>query len=108
LRSTESRDGFHFQIERLQITCDRLLTYSSHVQSELENTRSARDDLHARIERLQATCDSLSTQSSAIQSELESTRSALTAISTSRWWRLTAPLRGIVDTSRVLWRGRFR
>jgi hypothetical protein len=108
LRSTESRDGFHFQIERLQITCDRLLTYSSHVQSELENTRSARDDLHARIERLQATCDSLSTQSSALQSELESTRSALTAISTSRWWRLTAPLRGIVDTSRVLWRGRFR
>lgn len=115
LRSTESRDGFHFQVERLQVTCDRLLTYSSFVQSELENTkstlentRSARDDLHARIERLQSTCDSLSTQANLLQSELESTRSALTAIWTSRSWRLTAPLRGIADTTRTLWRGLFR
>jgi hypothetical protein len=115
LRNTESRDGFHFQIERLQVTCDRLLTHSSHLQVEfettkstLEATRSARDDLHARIEHLQSTCDRLSAQSTALRSELESTTSALTAISTSRSWRLTAPLRGIVDTSRTLWRGLFR
>jgi hypothetical protein len=73
LRSTESRDGFHFQIERLQSTCDGLLTHSSFLQSELENTRSA-----------------------------------LAAISTSRSWRLTAPLRGIANMSRTLWRGLSR
>ncbi|SDO34972.1 nucleotidyltransferase family protein [Afipia sp. GAS231] len=84
LRNTESRDGFHFQIERLQVTCDRLLTHSSFLQSELESTRSA----------LAAT-----------QSELEDTRSALAAILTSRSWRLAAPLRGIANRSRTLWRG---
>lgn len=73
LRSTESRDGFHFQIERLQVTCDRLLTHSSFLQSELENTKSA-----------------------------------LAAISTSRSWRLTAPLRRIANASRSLWRGLSR
>ncbi|SHH59454.1 nucleotidyltransferase domain-containing protein [Bradyrhizobium erythrophlei] len=73
LRSTESRDGFHFQIERLQSTCDRLLTHSSFLQSELENTRSA-----------------------------------LAAISTSRSWGLAAPLRGIANVSRTLWRGLSR
>lgn len=69
LRNTESRDGFHFQIERLQTTCDRLLTHSSHLQSELERTKSA-----------------------------------LAAMSASRSWRWTAPLRGIADAPRALWR----
>lgn len=73
LRNTESRDGFHFQIERLQVTCDRLLTHSSLLQSELETTRSA-----------------------------------LAAISTSRTWRLVAPLREIANTSRAMWQGLFR
>ena len=41
LRSTESRDGFHFHIERLQVTCDRLLTHSSLLQAEYDKTRSA-------------------------------------------------------------------
>jgi Uncharacterised nucleotidyltransferase len=87
LRSTESRDGFHFQIERLQSTCDGLLTHSSFLQSE---------------------CARLSTHSSFLQSELENTRSALAAISTSRSWRLTAPLRGIANRFRILWRGLSR
>jgi hypothetical protein len=73
LRNTESRDGFHFQIERLQTTCDRLLTHSSHLQSELESTKSV-----------------------------------LATMSTSRSWRLTAPLRGIAAASRALWRGLAR
>ena len=68
LRNTESRDGFHFQIERLQTTCDRLLTRSSHLQSELESTKSA-----------------------------------LAALSASRSWRLTAPLRRIAGARRALW-----
>jgi hypothetical protein len=108
LRSTESRDGFHFQIERLQATCDGLLTHSSFLQSELENIRSARDDFHPQIEQLQSTCDRLSAHSNFLQSELESTKSALAAISTSRSWRLTAPLRGVVDACRSLRRGLFR
>jgi Uncharacterised nucleotidyltransferase len=80
LRSTESRDGFQFQIERLQSTCDSLLTHSSFLQSELENARRA----HAQLER------------------------KLAAILTSRSWRLAAPLRGISKTSRTLWRGLSR
>jgi hypothetical protein len=80
LRSTESRDGFQFQIERLQSTCDGLLTHSSFLQSELENARRA----HAQLER------------------------KLAAILTSRSWRLAAPLRGISKTSRTLWRGLSR
>jgi Uncharacterised nucleotidyltransferase len=108
LRNTESRDGFHFQIERLQVTCDRLLTHSSFLQSELDNARSARDGFRDEIERMQSARDSLSTHSSLLQSELEHARSALAAISTSRSWRLTAPLRGIANTSRTLWRGLFR
>jgi len=87
LRSTESRDGFHFQIERLQSTCDGLLTHSSFLQSE---------------------CDRLLAHSNLLQSELENARSALAAILTSRSWRLTAPLRGIVNTSRAVWRGLSR
>ena len=80
LRSTESRNGFQFQIERLQSTCDGLLTHSSFLQSELENARRA----HAQLER------------------------KLAAILTSRSWRLAAPLRGISKTSRTLWRGLSR
>ena len=87
LRATESRDGFHFQIERLQSTCDGLLTHSSFLHSE-------RDRLLAH--------------SGFLESELENARSALAAISTSRSWRLTAPLRGIANTTRTLWRGLFR
>jgi hypothetical protein len=87
LRATESRNGFHFQIERLQSTCDGLLTHSSFLHSE-------RDRLLAH--------------SSFLEGELESARSALAAISTSRSWRLTAPLRGIANTTRTLWRGLFR
>jgi len=93
LRSTESRDGFHFQIEHLQSTCDGLLTHSSYLQSECG--------------RLQSECDRLSTQSSLLQSELENARSALAAVSTSRSWRFTAPLRGIANMSRS-WRGLSR
>jgi hypothetical protein len=87
LRATESRNGFHFQIERLQSTCDGLLTHSSFLHSE-------RDRLLAH--------------SIFLEGELESARSALAAISTSRSWRLTAPLRGIANTTRTLWRGLFR
>ena len=87
LRSTESRNGFHFQIERLQSTCDGLLTHSSFLQSE-------RDRLLAH--------------SNLLQSELENARSALAAILASRSWRLTAPLRGIANTARTLWRGPSR
>jgi Uncharacterised nucleotidyltransferase len=87
LRSTESRNGFHFQIERLQSTCDGLLTHSSF--------------LHSERDRLQA-------HSSILESQLENARSALAAISTSRSWRLTAPLRGIAKMSRTLWRGLSR
>ena len=101
LRSTESRDGFHFHIERLQSTCDGLLTHSSFLQSD-------RDRLQTHSGLLQSECDRLSTQSSLLQSELENTRSALAAILTSRSWRLTAPLRGIADMSRTLWRGLYR
>jgi Uncharacterised nucleotidyltransferase len=84
LRSTESRNGFHFQIERLQTTCDGLLTHSSYLHSE-------RDRLLAH--------------SNFLEGELENARSALAAISTSRSWRLAAPLRAIARTSRTLWRG---
>jgi hypothetical protein len=91
LRSTESRNGFHFQIERLQSTCDGLLTHSSF--------------LHSERDRLQSECNRLLTHSSFLQSELENARSALAAISTSPSWRLTAPLRGIANRSRALWRG---
>ena len=91
LRSTESRNGFHFQIERLQSTCDGLLTHSSF--------------LHSERDRLQSECDRLLAHSSLIECELENARSALAAISTSLSWRLTAPLRGIANTTRTLWRG---
>lgn len=77
LRSTESRDGFQFQIERLQSACDGLLTRSSLLQSELENAKRAQ----AQLER------------------------KLAAILTSRSWRIAAPLRGIANTARSLWRG---
>jgi hypothetical protein len=97
LRSTESRDGFHFQIERLQSTCDGLLTHSSFLQSEC-------DRLSTHSNFLQSEVDRLSTQSNLLQSELENTRSALVAILTSRSWRLTAPLRGIANMSRTRWR----
>jgi hypothetical protein len=91
LRSTESRNGFHFQIERLQSTCDGLLTHSSF--------------LHSERDRLQSECDRLSVHSSFLESELENARSALAEISASPSWRLTAPLRGIANTTRTLWRG---
>jgi hypothetical protein len=94
LRSTESRNGFHFQIERLQSTCDGLLTHSSFLQSESD--------------RLRSECDGLLAHSSFLQSELEKARSALAAISTSRSWRLTVPLLGIGNISRTLWRGLSR
>jgi hypothetical protein len=90
MRSTESRDGFHFHIARLQTTCDGLLTHSSFLQSERD--------------RLLTEGDRLLTHSSLLQSELESARSALAAMSTSLSWRLTAPLRGIANISRSLWR----
>jgi hypothetical protein len=101
MRSTESRDGFHFQIERLQATCDGLLTHSSFLQSD-------RDRLLTHSNLLQSECDRLSMQSSLLKSELENTRSALVAISRSLSWRLTAPLRGIANVSRTLWRGSSR
>jgi Uncharacterised nucleotidyltransferase len=101
MRSTESRDGFHFQIERLQATCDGLLTHSSFLQSE-------RDRLSTHSGFLQSECDRLSTHSSFLQSELENTRSALAAILASRSWRLTAPLRGIANLSRTRWRSLSR
>jgi hypothetical protein len=45
LRSTESRDGFHFQIEALQSKCDNL-------QTQLSLHLAARDHLKSQAERL--------------------------------------------------------
>jgi hypothetical protein len=129
MRNTESRGGFHFQIERLQSTCDMLLTRSSlleaklgNTQSELDRTRSelasTRGELESTRAELESTKGELEgtrREFESTRSELEGTRSALegttsvlAAISAPRPHRLAARLRGIANSSRILWRGLLR
>jgi hypothetical protein len=86
LRNTESRNGFHFQIDALNRKCD-------HLEKNLSRTMIDRDRFQTEAERL--------------RTELENTNRArgelerhLTAILSSRTWRLTQPLRTVVGASR--------
>ena len=86
LRETESRDSFHFQIERLK-------SYQDTLQTELSHMTAARD-------RLQAEKDLALAEKDAALVENAGLRAHLAHILASRSWRLTAPLRAIIARSR--------
>lgn len=69
LREMESRDSFQVQIEHLKSVCDRL-------QTDLSRMTVSRDHFQSEAERLERT---------------------LAQVTSSRSWRLTSPLRAIVD-----------
>jgi len=110
LRSTESRNGFQFQIEVLKKNCDTL-------QTALSLTIAERDRFQSEAERLSASCTVLEADRNALQAavaahaqtqiELDNVTRAreelereMTRIQKSRSWRLTGPLRVIAGASR--------
>lgn len=100
LRSTESRNSFHAQIERLAAECNTL-------RSTLNQTIAARDRLQDEAARATAALDQLAaTQAHTMaerdaqargRHELEQERARILA---SRSWRWTKPLRALVAASR--------
>ena len=86
LRSTESRDGFHFQIEVLKRSRD-------YLQTQLSLHMADRDYIKTEAERLSTELEN----ANRARAELERT---LAAILSSRTWRLTGPLRAVVSASR--------
>ena len=86
LCSTESRDSFASQIERLKGACDWLLT-------EWGRVIASRDRIQAEFER------TVAAHAQAESERAEATR-ALDLVRASRSWRFTAPLRAILGASR--------
>jgi hypothetical protein len=114
LRSKESRDSFHFQIEHLKTVCGMLQTELSHTiasrdgfQSKVEHLDAelvcivaARDDLAATVAQIQTARDEAMTELGATMranAELEREMSGLQA---SRSWRFTRPLRTLATALR--------
>jgi hypothetical protein len=114
LRSTESRDGFHFQIEVLKrlrddlqtelslhmADRDQIKTEAGRLSNELEDANRARAELERKLAGFQFEGERLGAElatANRARAELERT---LAAILSSRTWRLTGPLRAVVSASR--------
>lgn len=114
LRSTESRNGFQFEIERLKAACDMLQTELSHMTGSRDRIQSKAEGLDAELVRIAAARDeAIAELGTAMRANAEFERQLgttmranaelerqLSSFQASRSWRLTSPLRTVVTALR--------